>query len=130
MLSENILSAFIFVEKISQKYNHRLHKARAGTIVKARDNLLNDSENIIIIPFDLNNRFYNLKVLSKNLRIFFDFLAIVDAAWSCMLEAAIRSIVFIENEIDDFFYIKDVQTVLDLLEIKSFCQVEIVFKLG
>jgi hypothetical protein len=38
-----------------------------------------------------------------------------------MLEAAVDSVISIKNKIDDIFNIKDIEAILYLFKIKSFC---------
>lgn len=43
-----------------------------------------------------------------------------------MFEAAVGAVVAVDEEVDDVLYVKDVEAVLDLLEVEAFYQIYVV----
>jgi len=114
LLFKIILDSLIFIKKVVEKNHHCLNEASTSVVMERRNNLLSYSSYIAIISFNLYNCFNYFKILSQNLRVLFDFLAIVNATRPGMLEAAVDSVISIKNEIDDIFNIEDIEAVLYL----------------
>lgn len=91
--------------------------------MKARDDLANNISEIIIIPFDFDDWVDDGEVLSQYLWVLFDFLLMIDAASPHVFEAAVIGVVFIEDKVEDFFDIEDVEAVLNLLQVEPFHEV-------
>lgn len=122
-LKEQFLNCVVLGKGIRQEFDKRLNEARTGIDRKARGNLLNDRNHLMIVQrlqhLDLYNLLDDLKILPKHFLVIFYLLSGFDAVGALVLEAAVDVVVLIDEEVDDVFDAEDIQAVLDLLCIDS-----------
>lgn len=124
------LNRTILLEQFSEELHQSIDEAGTGVETEARYDLMDGWQEVIVVSFYLNYRLDDIEVGCQNLGVSFDLFLVVDTAGTHMFETAIAPVVLIDDEIYDVFYIENVETVLDLLEVKPLDEIEIVLKDG